>query len=80
MEPEQPCASCKYKKCFEASLWLGFYYYCEKEYEKAAALFEETLRRNADDLEAKFLLEKMKTETKIEETTKKRWKGLFREK
>ena len=80
MEKEHPCASCKYTKCFESSLWLGFYYYCEKEYEKAAELFEETLRRNEDELEAKFMLEKMKTGTKTEETTKKGWKGLFREK
>ena len=80
METEHPCASCKYPKCFEASLWLGYYYYCEGEYEKAAELFEEALRRNADVLEAKFMLEKIKTGTKTEKTTKKGWKGLFREK
>ncbi|MDE7359681.1 MAG: hypothetical protein K2N39_09715, partial [Lachnospiraceae bacterium] len=45
---------------FESSLWLGYYYYSEGELEKAAALFEETLARDVDALEAKFLLEKIR--------------------
>ncbi len=72
MEQIRPCSGCRYAKCFESSLWLGYYYYTEKAYEKAAALLEETLRRNADALEAKFLLEKIRKETK------KGKKGLFR--
>lgn len=69
MEQEHPCASCGFTKCFEASLWLGYYYYCEKEYEKAAELMEETLQRNSEALEAKFLLEKLRT--KMEKESKK---------
>lgn len=72
MEQIRPCSACRYTKCFESSLWLGYYYYTEKEYEKAAALMEETLKRDFDALEAKFLLEKIKKETKT------RKKGLFR--
>lgn len=72
MEKIRPCAACRYTRCFESSLWLGYYYYTEKEYEKAAALMEETLKRNFDALEAKFLLDKIKKETK------KGRKGLFR--
>lgn len=60
MEKLRPCAGCKYHKCFEASLWLGYYYYCEKEYDKAARLMEETLVRDFDALSAKFLLEKLR--------------------
>ena len=60
METIPPCRSCRYKKCYEASLWLGFYYYIEKEYEKAAELLEETLKRNFDALEAEFLLGKLR--------------------
>lgn len=64
MEQIRPCSGCKYSKCFESSLWLGYYYYTEKEYEKAAALMEETLQRNFDGLEAKFLLDKIRAERK----------------
>lgn len=80
MEKERPCAGCGYPKCFEASLWLGYYYYCEKEYDRAKELFKETLARNPHALEAKFMLEKMEAGAKTGETTKKGWKGLFREK
>ncbi len=59
MEKLPPCAGCKYHKCFEASLWLGYYYYCEKEYDKTAQLMEETLVRDFDALAAKFMLEKL---------------------
>lgn len=62
MEKIRPCAACRYPKCFESSLWLGYYYYCEKEYEKAAELMEEALRRNPDELEADCLLKKIRTE------------------
>ena len=72
MENIRPCAACRYTRCFESSLWLGYYYYTEGEYEKAAALMEETLKRNFDALEAKFLLDKIKKETK------KGRKGLFK--
>ncbi|MDE7246634.1 MAG: tetratricopeptide repeat protein, partial [Lachnospiraceae bacterium] len=60
MEQIQPCAGCRYQKCFESSLWLGFYYYTEGDYEKAAALLEETLKRDFDVLSAKYLLEKIR--------------------
>ena len=59
MEKLPPCASCKYHKCFESSLWLGYYYFCEKEYDKVKALMEETLKRDFDTLSAKFMLEKL---------------------
>ncbi len=62
METLRPCKSCRYKKCYEASLWLGYYYFCEKEYEKAAELMEETLKRNFDALDAEFLLKKLRAE------------------
>ena len=62
MESMRPCRDCRYHKCFEASLWLGYYYYVEKEYEKAAELLEETLKRNFDALEAEFLLKKLRAE------------------
>lgn len=62
METLRPCKSCRYVKCYEASLWLGYYYFCEKEYEKAAELMEETLKRNFDALEAEFLLKKLRAE------------------
>ncbi|MDE6405377.1 MAG: tetratricopeptide repeat protein [Lachnospiraceae bacterium] len=60
MEQQRPCASCQYKKCYEASFWLGCYYYCEGEFERAAALFEETLRRDVSMTLAKCLLEKIR--------------------
>ncbi|MDE7282603.1 MAG: tetratricopeptide repeat protein [Lachnospiraceae bacterium] len=62
METMRPCKSCEYGKCYEASLWLGYYYFCEKEYEKAAELMEETLKRNFDALAAEFLLKKLRAE------------------
>lgn len=62
METLCPCRSCGYHKCYEASMWLGYFYFCEKEYEKAAELLRETLERNADALEAEFLLKKMHAE------------------
>ena len=62
METLRPCRSCEYVKCYEASLWLGYYYFCEKEYEKAAELLEETLKRNFDALTAEFLLKKLRAE------------------
>lgn len=62
METLRPCKSCRYGKCYEASLWLGYYYFCEKEYEKAAELMEETLKRNFDALDAEFLLKKLRAE------------------
>lgn len=61
MEQIRPCASCGYKKCFESSLWLGLYYYTEGEFERAAELFEETLRRANDAVQAKFMLEKIRS-------------------
>lgn len=76
MERIRPCSACRYSKCFESSLWLGYYYYTEKEYGKAAELMKETLERNFDALEARFLLEKIEKETKKE--SKKGRKGLFR--
>lgn len=60
MEQIRPCVACGYKKCFESSLWLGLYYYTEGEFERAAVLFEETLKREKDALQAKFLLEKIR--------------------
>lgn len=61
MEQLKPCAACEYKKCFESALWLGCYYYTEGEFEKAAALFEESAVRYGDVLlEAKFLLQKIR--------------------
>lgn len=63
MEQMKPCAGCRYKKCFESSLWQGFYYYTEGDYEKAAALLKETLERDPDVLSAKSLLEKIRNGT-----------------
>ena len=60
MEQINPCGGCRYRKCFEASLHLGFFYYSEGEFDKAAELLEEAFRRNEDALDAKFLLEKMR--------------------
>lgn len=60
MEQIRPCACCRYQKCFESSLWQGFYYYAEGDYEKAAALLEEALRRDFDVLSAKYLLQKIR--------------------
>ena len=60
MEKLPPCGACKYHKCFEASLWLGYYYYCEKEYDKAEQLMKETLVRDFDAMAAKYMLEKLK--------------------
>ncbi len=60
MERQRPCAGCGYGKCFEASFWLGCYYYCEGEPDKAAAQFEETLRRDIKMTQAKILLEKIR--------------------
>lgn len=59
MEKLPPCSACKYSKCFEASLWLGYYDYCEKKYEQARQLMEETLVRDFDALAAKYMLEKL---------------------
>lgn len=59
MEQIKPCAGCRYKKCFESTLWQGFYYYTEGDYEKAAALLKETLNRDFDALSAKYLLQKI---------------------
>lgn len=60
MEQIRPCSGCAHKQCHEAALWQGYYYYSEGEFEKAAAMLEEALRRNEDCPEAKFLLEKMR--------------------
>lgn len=60
MEQIRPCSGCAYEKCHEAALWLGYYYYSEKDLEKAAAMLEETLRRYEDSSEAKYLLEKIR--------------------
>lgn len=60
MENLRLCRYCGYSKCYEASLWLGYYYYCEKEYEKAAELMEETLRRYSKSPDAEFLLRKLR--------------------
>lgn len=59
MEQSRPCAGCGYHKCFESSLWLAFYYYTERDYEKAAALLAETLKRNPEEQTAEYLLQKM---------------------
>lgn len=64
MEQQKPCASCGFKKCLEASFWLGCYYYCEGELDKAAEQFEETLKRDVKMTEAKFLLEKINRKNK----------------
>lgn len=60
MEQQRPCVHCKYQKCYEAPFWLGCYYYCEGEFERAAALFEETLKRDVTMTLAEFLLEKIR--------------------
>ncbi len=60
MEQIRPCSGCRYSKCFESTLWQGYYYYTEKEYERAQMLLKETLETNFDALEAKFLLDKIK--------------------
>ena len=60
MEQLRPCALCRHKKCYEATFWLGCYYYCEGESERAAALFEETLKRDVTMTMAKFLLDKIR--------------------
>lgn len=60
MEQIRPCSGCAYEKCHEAALWMGFYYYCEGDMEKAVAMLEETLKRNEDSSEAKYLLEKIR--------------------
>lgn len=68
MEKLRPCRNCGYARCFEASLWLGYYYYCEKEYAKAAELMEETLRRFPQSLNAEYLLRKLReTGKRVEE-------------
>lgn len=60
MEQIRPCAGCRYQKCFESSLWLAFYYYSEGDYEKAAALLAETLKRNPEEQSAEYLLQKIR--------------------
>lgn len=65
MENLPPCGACKYHKCYEASLWLGYYYYCEKEYDKVRPLMEETLVRNFDALAAAFMLEKLDKQERL---------------
>lgn len=59
MEQSRPCVGCGYQKCFESSLWLAFYYYTEGDYEKAASLLAETLKRNPEEQTAEYLLQKM---------------------
>lgn len=63
MEQIRPCSACGYQKCYESSLWQGFYYYTEGDYEKAAALLEETLKRDPDTLSAEYLLRKIRSHT-----------------
>lgn len=71
MEQLKPCAACEYNKCFEAALWLGCYYYTEGEFEKAGALFEEASVRYGDVvMEAKHLLEKIRSGGQSEGGTK----------
>ena len=60
MEQIRPCAGCSHQKCFESSLWLAFYYYSEGDYEKAAALLAETLKRNPEEQTAEYLLQKIR--------------------
>lgn len=63
MEQIRPCTGCGYQQCFESSLWLAFYHYAEGDYEKAAELLAETLKRNPDEQTAAYLLQKMQNQT-----------------
>lgn len=60
MESMQPCKFCAYKKCFESSLYLGQFYESQGDYERAAELMEETLRRDPINVEAKQNLENLR--------------------
>lgn len=62
MEQIRPCAGCGYQKCFESSLWQAFYYYTEGDYEKAADLLRETLKRIPEEQTAEYLLQKIQNQ------------------
>lgn len=64
MEEIQPCKFCAYEKCFESSLYLGQFYESEGDYDRAAQLLEETLRRKPDCIEAKQNLKNVRGKSK----------------
>lgn len=60
MAKMQKCRQCKYQGCFESKLYLGRYYEREGNPEKAIAFYEETLKCNPGNEEARISLEQLK--------------------
>ena len=56
----QKCRQCRHSGCFESKLYLGRYYEREGNLEKAIAFYEETLKCNPGNEEARISLEQLK--------------------
>ena len=59
MDNHLRCEPCRYKKCFEKTLYLADVYAALGELDKAKQLYEETLEINPGCLEAKLKLERI---------------------
>ena len=44
------CSFCKYKACYEKSLYLGNIYFIEKDYANAKRMYEEAMDRSGNEL------------------------------
>lgn len=60
MEEIQPCRYCEFEKCYESTLWLGRFYESQGDYESAARLIEETVRRHPHSVEAQQALKNIR--------------------